>query len=622
MRDPGGNSSGDNYWTRSSFSRRSALRYAGIGIGGLAGAALVGCGGDDDDGSSGGADGSGSPGAGGGGNVPAGEVRIPAGLYEGSIEPTGAEADPLANGRYGGTLKALYLDPPHMDFNRVLSCTINTTHDYTKNKLTRAVLGARANILTVDIEPDLAESWQVNDDATEFVFTLRQGVKFHNIDPVNGREFTSDDVRASIERYQAGGVQKDVFAEVTGLETPDDYTVVVRLGQPLSDFPRNIAAWSHMDARELADNDDLMAEKAIGTGPFIQEEWTPKERSVFARHAEYFEEGLPFLDRIETYVRSDAAALRAGFQTDNWYYWRARDDAEVEAMSGSVEETGVMLRYPWIQGVNTSGMHFQMSNPKWQDERVRRAFSLGIDRVDWDLANLTEGGGYSKSPIAWSFLYDEVPTMESQGEWYQYDIQKARQLLQAAGYSEDSPIEADAPVWYFRNEYQEILSPMYQEIPELRFNIRVVDNPTAVQMLNDRNYEDTMNVTWGPPAYSVDQMVYPWYLSTGGLNHNNVNSPEMDSLLHAQRAEQDPEAQREIFLQIEQMIFDQVWDVFFPAQMYVREFWHNYVMNYRPHGISRSGLTCYLSGQARAMWLDEGAPNTAWFDAGPLEVNA
>ena len=166
----------------------------------------------------------------------------------------------------------------------------------------------------------------------------------------------------------------------------------------------------------------------------------------------------------------------------------------------------------------------------------------------------------------------------------------------------------DAPVWYFRTEYQEILAPMYAELPEIQFNVRVVDNPTAVQMLNDRNYEDTMNVTWGPPAYSVDQMVYPCYLSTGGVNHANVNDAEMDRLLVAQRAESAPEAQRELWLQIEQRIFDQVWNVFFPAQMYVRDLWHNYVLNYRPHGISRSGMTCYLNGQARAMWVDEGAP--------------
>ena len=107
-----------------------------------------------------------------------------------------------------------------MDFNRVLSCTINTTHDYVKNKLTRAVLGAKANVIAVDIEPDLAESWETNDDATQFTFHLRQGVKFHNVEPVSGREFTSDDVRASIERYQAGGVQRTSSAKSSRLRRP------------------------------------------------------------------------------------------------------------------------------------------------------------------------------------------------------------------------------------------------------------------------------------------------------------------------------------------------------------------------------------------------------------------
>jgi peptide/nickel transport system substrate-binding protein len=520
---------------------------------------------------------------------------------------TPAETDPMANARRGGTLLARYLDPPSMDFNRTLSCTINVTMDYTKNKLVRGVFGPKANPNLIHVEPDLAEKWEVSPDQTVWTFHLQKGVKFHNVAPVNGKELTSADVKASIERYKAGGVQKDVWEPVSTIETPDPYTVKLTLSEPLGDFFRNIAAWSHMDAVEMVNAPDVMREKAIGTGPFIQQEWTRKERSIFTRNPEYWERGLPFLDRIIAAVQDDTAVLRAGFQTDNFFDWGARDQADAEDQLAKVKDA-VWMTYTSAQGVNTSGYHFQMKNPKWQDVRVRRAFSIAIDRKEWDAARYVgEGGGYSKGPIPWQVLYQTLPTLESQGPWLAYDPKQASQLLQAAGYSAANPAVADAPVWYGRNEYQQIMKPMYEKIPEMKFNIRIVDNPTAVQMLNDRAYEDTMNVTWGPPSYSVDQVTFPWYHSKGGLNHANVNDAEMDSLLVAQRREKNPEAQKEIWKKIEKRYFDEVWQVWYPIGIFSRSFWHNYVVNFRFHGIG--SLVCYANAQTRAMWLDEGAPN-------------
>jgi peptide/nickel transport system substrate-binding protein len=606
----------DGYWARRRVSRRAALRGLALGAGGIGAAALIGCGTEEaapapstppppDRGTP-----TTTGATTGGGKVSADQVRIKPGYYEWSLPPTPAEADPMANGRRGGTLLTRYLDPPHMNFNRTLSCTVNTTMDYTKNKLTRAIFGARARQEHIDIEPDLAESWEVNDQATVFTFKLRSGVKFHNVAPLNGREFTADDVRASVERYQAGGVQKDVWAVVEKLETPDDHTVVFTLNQPLSDFPRNMAAWSHMDAREVVEDEELNKTKAMGTGPFIQEEWTPKVRSVFVRNPDYFEEGLPFLDKVIASVQNDQAAQRAGFTTNNYFDWGARDEVEAEQMLGEAKEA-VYFKYRRAQGANTDGFHFQMKNPKWQDERARRALSMAIDRVEYDLArfNGESGNGYAISPIAWPFLHETQPTLEQQGPWYQYNPEEASKLLQAAGYSASNPITVDMPVWYQREAWNEIVKPMYDMIPEIKSEVRIVDNPTAVQMLNDRNYDDTMNITWGPPAYSVDQMVFPWYHSKGGLNHNNVNDAEMDRLVTAQRAELVPEAQKELWHQIEARIFDQVWDVFVPRGQISRGFWHNYMINYRPHGIG--SYVCYGNAQARSAWLDEGAPGAA-----------
>ena len=184
----------DNYWSRR-VTRRSALRGAGVGVAGLAGAALFGCGGGGEEESTVADLKSTNSFAAGdalqipppAGKVGKDQVRIKPGAYDNFVPMTPAETDPLANGRYGGTLLNRYLDPPSMDFNRTLSCTINSTMDYTKNKLVRGIFGPRANPALIHVEPDLAENWEVNPEQTEFTFHLRKGVKFHNVAPVNGR---------------------------------------------------------------------------------------------------------------------------------------------------------------------------------------------------------------------------------------------------------------------------------------------------------------------------------------------------------------------------------------------------------------------------------------------------
>ena len=603
-----------NYWSRKRVSRRAILRGTGVGVAGLAGAALLGCGGDDDDAGAGGT-GAGTPAAGstaaaGGTGVPADQVLVTPGRYFENPPPTAAELDPKNNARYGGTLTARYLDPPHMDFTRTLSCTVNTTMDYTMNKLTRAKFGPFANRNLIEIEPDLAESWEVSEDATQFTFHLRRGVKFQNIEPVLGREFTSNDVMLAYQRYQAGGTQQDVFAEVASFEAPDDYTLVVNLTQPLVDFSRNIAAWSHIWPRELVEDPDFLLEHAVGTGPFIQDEWTKKERSVFVRNPDYFEEGLPYLDRVIAVSQNDRATLRAGYLTDNFFHWSARDEPDAEDMLGQTPDS-VNVVAEGIQGANSNVFRFQMDNPVIQDIRVRRAISMSIDRIEYALTRADISKGFAKPSISWQALFDERPTLADQGPWYQHNPAEASKLLTAAGYSADSPLSFEMTGYYISAfyEFQDVVLPVINQTPELDLAFRQVDLPTGVVLLNDRNFEFATGMTYGPPAYSVDQSVYPFYHSKGGLNFGNLNDPEMDSLLEAQRREQDLDTQKGIWKDIWDRELDIVYDVFMPLSGGEGgSFWHNYVANYRPHGIG--SVTCYANGMIRSVWLDEGAPGT------------
>jgi len=614
-----------NYWTRRRLGRRSMLRGAGLTGVGLAGAALIGCGGDDDsdgDGGGGGGgstataapttDSSGGGGGGGGGRIEGDARLVTPGIYDGPVGPSAAEMDPANNAVYGGTLLERYLEPPRMDLNRTLSCTIYHTLNYTNNKLVRGKTGASADPFVVELEADLAESWEdVSPDSTEFVFNLRRGVMTHDKAPTNGRELTSEDVLAAYGMYQAQGTQKDVFAPVESMEAPDDYTVRIKLNQPLADFPTNISSWAFIYVKELVDNEDLRQEMAVGTGPFIQEEWSKNERSVFKRNPNYFEEGLPYLDGIIAQTQNDANALRAGFQTDNFYHWSYRDEPDAEDMANTVDDM-VATRFPRTRGANVNGFQFQMNNPTFQDDRVRRALSLAFDRIEYDLArnsgdNDNPNGPFSNAPMPWPLMFDEYPDATVNGPWYQFNPAEASKMMQAAGFTADSPLEMEMPSFYFRREIGELIVPgINSSLPEVNINFREVDNPTHVSMMSDRNFDDAVGFLWGPAGFSMDQWIFPFYHSTGGNNYGSIVDPDLDALLEAQRSETDAAQKKETWMKVWDRIHDMVYQAWFPEAL-LRYSWHNYMMNYRPHGLM-GDTVCYSSDQHRATWLEEGSP--------------
>src|SRR5881397_2945489 len=102
--------------------------------------------------------------------------------------------------RRGGILRVRGYDPPHFDPHLTLNFKTNTTLSFVYNKLVRHKVGAGIQPGTFTVEPDLAERWEALDDTT-YVFHLRQGVKWHNKPPLNGRELVAEDVKFSYDRF-------------------------------------------------------------------------------------------------------------------------------------------------------------------------------------------------------------------------------------------------------------------------------------------------------------------------------------------------------------------------------------------------------------------------------------
>jgi SgrR family transcriptional regulator len=148
--------------------------------------------------------------------------------------------------------------------------------------------------------PHAAHAWEADADRTGWTFYLRKGIRFHH-----GRELTSDDVRYTLERLRAlapHGLFNWVYQGIDTIETPDEYTVRVRLDQPNELFPAFLASSrASLVPRDLGEErGEAFGQKPVGSGPYRFSERTGDVWMLEA-FADYFQ-GRGFLDRIEVWT--------------------------------------------------------------------------------------------------------------------------------------------------------------------------------------------------------------------------------------------------------------------------------------------------------------------------------
>src|SRR5215471_9339263 len=252
---------------------------------------------------------------------------LKAGLTAGAVlsalplsQPTtlwGAEA---GQPKRGGILRVRGYDPVHFDPHQTPSFKTHTTLSFVYSKLVRHKVGPEVSPGIFHVEPDLAERWETLDDTT-YVFHLRQGVKWHNKPPLNGRELVADDVKFTFDRFltDPGNVNRYMLDLVARVEVVDRYTVQFVLKEPYVWLVSALAyPWSMwIIAPEVVQHfgDLKKPESAIGTGPFVLERYEPNVKAVFARHLEYFRPGLPHVDGVEWLVIQDESTGLAMYRT-------------------------------------------------------------------------------------------------------------------------------------------------------------------------------------------------------------------------------------------------------------------------------------------------------------------
>lgn len=285
--------------------------------------------------------------------------------------------------------------------------------------------------------PDLADSYSVSDDGLSYTFALRQGVKFHN-----GKTMTSEDVKASFERWARVGTDSAVMANVSSIDTPDANTVVVNLSTPVPTFIEQIAspraAFTILPSEQAdrgAGEIDL-----IGTGPFKVDEFIPGTLARLSRFDDYatnenytgvdgFAGGkIAYVDTVEFRIVSDPGARVAALEAGEAHIVDEVPATSVGGLeSNPATEVGEIV--PWAM----LGLMMNAGGGDWASNKTfRQAVRAAINP---ELVATASTGGAYRMNHAWIYPESDYYTGDiGRAEYDSYDVDRAKALLEEAGY--------------------------------------------------------------------------------------------------------------------------------------------------------------------------------------------
>jgi peptide/nickel transport system substrate-binding protein len=515
--------------------------------------------------------------------------------------PDWIPASPNPSKRGGVLTRASAWDPPVIDPRLTQSVGLYQFAGLVGSRLVRYVFpDETSGPADLTLKGDLAESWQASPDFRVWTFKLRQGVKWHNLPPLNGREFVAADVKYCFEAYAKEGAQSFTFQEIEAMETPDKYTVRIHLKTPNVFFPQNVAEpISVLFSREVLEEDGDLKKRMIGTGPFTLKEHTRKVRVVLARNPDYFDKGRPYVDEYVILSTPDAATRMAAFRTGQSDVMWLASPSEVD----TVKRTNAnALVHAYNNALTPFGIALSQDKPPFNDLRVRRAISMSIDRQK-QVDTVFEGHGMAGWGVPYIYYQEKPPTLAQLGPWWQYRPAEAKKLLAEAGH----PNGFETTLFYY--EYFPQMSSQVQLVQQdlkknLNINVKItkLDYTTYYGRYVESKWD---GMAWGfqsGHAIGLDERTYQYMHSKSTKNFFRVNDPVIDELTTKLRQTPSQADQRALTKKIVDREFDQVLRMWMPYDYGFMVF-QPHVRNGAAGALRRTDG--YGSSTIARVWLDK-----------------
>lgn len=414
----------------------------------------------------------------------------------------------------------------------------------------------------IQLIPDLAQNWEIQEDGLVIIFHLRKNVLWHD-----GEPFSAKDVEFTYKKLLDPQVKTPYsgdFERVKTLEVLDDHTIKITYKEP---FAPALSSWGmSIIPKHLLENQDLnttsLQRNPIGTGPYKFKSWKTQELIELVSNHAYFEK-RPFIDRYIYRVIPDEATMFLELQT------KGVDLSGLTPLQYSRQtDTGFFkknYRKFKLPGFNFTYLGYNLKNPKFQDIRVRQALNYAVDKEEIIKTVLLGLGRIANGPfIPESWAYDDStkPVV--------FSPDKAKQLLKEAGWldvNSDGWLEKNNEVFEFtiltnqgneeRIKIAQIIQMRLKDIG-VRIKIKVVEwSVFLTEFIDKRNFE-TVLLGWSlsrdPDCFDI------WHSSKtkeGEFNFIGYKNEEVDQLLVEARRTFDQEKRKNHYNRINRILYDE-----------------------------------------------------------------
>ncbi len=396
-----------------------------------------------------------------------------------------------------------------------------------------------------NIIPAVAAKYDVSEDGKTYTFTLREGVKFHNGNPV-----TAQDVKYSIEK-SAGMTGEEpliaAFSSIDSVNIVSDQIVEIVLAKGDSDFPAYLA----MTNAAIIPKDNASPDtNPIGTGPYRYVSRSPQENIVMERFSDYWGEPA-HIEHVTFKVEANADMIVMDLRGGSI-------DMYARMTTTQVSQLGEGFRV--MEGTMNLVQALYLNNAvkPFDDARVRQAMSYAVD-VEQLLALTADGKG---TPIGSSmFPAFKKYYMEELSGIYPHDVEKAKALLTEAGYPDGFDMTITVPSNY--QPHIDTAQVLVEQLKEagIRATIQLVEwNSWLSGVYTDRNYESTVV---GVDASSMTaRALLERFTSAADNNFTNYSNAEYDALYEQVIASSDDAEQTELYKEMERVLAEDAANVY------------------------------------------------------------